>query len=51
MSPYLDYEFVAVFKIRQDSNIYIYILCDLLDNTWKRKKSPNVMNVFFVFFP
>jgi hypothetical protein len=25
MSPYLDYEFVAVFKIRQDYNIYIYI--------------------------
>jgi hypothetical protein len=25
MSPYLDYEFVMVFKIRQDSYIYIYI--------------------------
>jgi hypothetical protein len=53
--PYLDYEFVMVFKIRQDSNIYkkFKLICNCvtyLTILGKGKQSPNVM-LFFCIFP
>jgi hypothetical protein len=54
MSPYLDYEFVAVFKIRQDSYIYIYIYIYIVWPTWQyleKKKKSECDECFFCIFP
>jgi hypothetical protein len=53
VTPCSDYELVVIFKIRQDSKIYIHFIVwptwQNLEMKNKRKQSPNV-NFFFIFF-